>query len=234
MNHARLHSLQRLRIRKFLIILVFPALLGVTTTEQWDITEQQVEKIGNRFGQDAKTRIHTWLNLIQSYKNASEKDKLEVVNHFFNKMRFVSDNEQWGINDYWATPVEFLIASGGDCEDFSMAKYFTLKAMGVPVERMRLTYVRALTPNPVSQAHMILSYFPSKDAEPLVLDNLVNDIRPASQRQDLTPVYSFNGDGLWLAKQRGQGQRVGDSSRLGLWSGVVQRMKGLWGKLIDE
>lgn len=234
MSHARLPVSARRKTTRWLSILVFPVLLGATTAEQWDITPQQLDKIGSRFGPDAKTRINSWLTLIQSYKNAPEKDKLEAVNHYFNLMRFVSDNEQWGTNDYWATPVEFLIASGGDCEDFSMAKYFTLKAMGVPVERMRLTYVRAHTPNPVSQAHMVLSYFPSQEAEPLVLDNLVNDIRPASQRPDLTPVYSFNGDGLWLAKQRGQGQRVSDASRIGLWNGVVTRMKGLWDKLIDE
>ena len=232
--HHRRYLLPHWNIRKYLIFLLFPALIGATLPEQWEITDIQVEKIGNRYGQDAKTRVNGWLTLIQRYKNSPEKDKLEAVNIFFNQMRFVSDSELWGVEDYWATPVEFLIASGGDCEDFSMAKYFTLKAMGVPVDRMHLTYVRALTPNPVSQAHMVLSYFSSQDAEPLVLDNLVGDIKPASQRPDLTPVYSFNGDGLWLAKKRGQGQRVSDSSRLSLWSGVVQRMKGLWGQLIDE
>lgn len=234
MIRAGLGVLSRGKIKRYLIILIFPVLLGSSIPEQWDITAVQVEKIGHRYGPEAKARVTAWLNLIQNYKSSPEKDKLEAVNHFFNQMRFVSDSEIWGINDYWATPVEFLIASAGDCEDFSMAKYFTLQAMGVAVERMRLTYVRALTPNPVSQAHMVLSYFPNQEAEPLVLDNLINDIQPASQRQDLTPVYSFNGDGLWLAKQRGQGQRVSDSSRLSLWSGVVQRMKGLWGKLIDE
>ncbi len=234
MIRSRRHSLSRWSLRRYLLLLLFPALLGATIPEQWDITEIQVEKIGSRYGSDAKARVNAWLTLIQNYKNSPEKDKLEAVNHFFNQMRFVSDKELWGAEDYWATPVEFLIASGGDCEDFSMAKYFTLKAMGVAIERMHLTYVRALTPNPVSQAHMVLSYFITQEAEPLVLDNLTNDIKLASQRVDLIPVYSFNGDGLWLAKQRGQGQRVSDSSRLSLWSGVVQRMKGLWGQLIDE
>lgn len=234
MTCRRQPPLSRYNLRRYLLLLLFPILLGATVPEQWDITEAQIEKIGTRYGPEAKARVKAWLTLIQDYKNSPEKDKLEAVNHFFNQMRFVSDKELWGIEDYWATPAEFLIASGGDCEDFSMAKYFTLKAMGVTVERMHLTYVRALTPNPVSQAHMVLSYFTSQEAEPLVLDNLTSDIKPASQRTDLIPVYSFNGDGLWLAKQRGQGQRVSDSSRLSLWSGVVQRMKGLWGKLIDE
>lgn len=222
------------RSRQWLCLLLIPALLSTAFAEQWDITTPQLDKIGARFGDAAKTRIIGWKNLIQRYKSAPEKDKLEVVNRYFNQMRFMSDAQVWGTEDYWATPVEFLIAAAGDCEDFSMAKYFTLRAMGVPVERMRLTYVKANLPGVGVQAHMVLSYISSPEAESVVLDNLIDDIKPSSQRQDLTPVYSFNGDGLWLAKQRGQGQRVGDASRLSLWDGVAQRMKGLWSRLIDD
>ena len=103
-------------------------------------------------------------------------------------MRFVSDDQHWGRADYWATPVEFLATGAGDCEDFSLAKYFTLKALGVPLERMRLTYAKAVKLN---QAHMVVAYFATPDAEPLILDNLISDIKPASQRTDLVPVYSF-------------------------------------------
>ncbi|HET19999.1 MAG TPA: sulfate adenylyltransferase, partial [Chromatiales bacterium] len=67
----------------------------------------------------------------------------------------------------------------------------------------------------LNAAHMVLTYYPEPSAEPLVLDNLVPDIRLASRRQDLVPVYSFNGDGLWLAKERGLGRFVGKADRLG-------------------
>ena len=127
------------------------------------------------------------------------------------------------VDDYWATPVEFLATDGGDCEDFAIAKYFTLRALGVPTDRMRITYVKAITLN---QAHMVLAYYPSPGAEPLVLDNLIGEIKPASQRTDLVPVYSFNGDNLWVAREmRGQGQYVGSSSRIGLWRGLLERMR---------
>ncbi len=222
------------RLSRWLGFLLVPLLLGAGITDQWDITTQQLDKISARFGEPAKTKIVAWQELIQRYKSVPEKDKLERVNHYFNQMRFTSDMQVWGVDDYWATPVEFLIAGAGDCEDFSMAKYFTLKAMGVPVERMRLTYVKATQPGLTVRAHMVLSYFPDPEAEPWVLDNLIDEIKPSSQRQDLLPVYSFNGDGLWLAKQRGQGQRVGDASRLSLWSGVAQRMQNLLGRLIDD
>jgi len=137
-------------------------------------------------------------------------------------MRFVSDQKHWNRKDYWATPVEFLSTYGGDCEDFSIAKYFTLIELGVPDERLRITYVKAVLLN---QAHMVLAYYEEAESEPLILDNLDREIRSASWRDDLTPVYSFNGEGLWFAKERGQGRRVeGGSKRINLWRDMNVRM----------
>ena len=119
------------------------------------------------------------------------------------------------------TPIEMLSIGAGDCEDYSIAKYFTLKQLGVDEAKLRLTYVKAVE---IGQAHMVLTYFEHRRAVPLVLDNLITEIKPATQRPDLIPVYSFNGTGLWLAKARGEGQRVGDSSRLSLWEDLEKRM----------
>jgi len=183
----------------------------------------QIKAIDQRYGSAAADRVRAWEALMRQDGNLDIHGKLEAVNRFFNKLRFVSDQSHWGIEDYWATPVEFLATDGGDCEDFAIAKYFTLRALGVPTERMRITYVKAITLN---QAHMVLAYYPSPGAEPLVLDNLIGEIKPASQRTDLVPVYSFNGDNLWVAREmRGQGQYVGSSSRIGLWRGLLERMR---------
>ena len=148
-------------------------------------------------------------------------EKLQKVNIFFNKLEFVDDRIHWGKEDYWATPVEFLASGGGDCEDFALAKYFTLKAIGVEEQKLNMTYVKALRLN---QAHMVVTYYSTSGAVPLVLDNLVTDIEPATKRKDLLPVYSFNGSGLWLAKARSRGQMVGKSDRLKLWQELLQRM----------
>jgi predicted transglutaminase-like cysteine proteinase len=129
--------------------------------------------------------------------------------------------EVWGQEDYWATPVEFLIKGTGDCEDFAIAKYFTLKAMGLSDDKLKITYVKAIQYN---IHHMVLTYYSSPDAEPLVLDNIIDSINPASKRTDLFPIFNFNGSGLWLAKQRGQGAAAGSSSRLRLWQDLLKRM----------
>lgn len=189
------------------------------------VDDKTLRSIAAKHGQAAVQRINDWQTLIANNQHLAEAEKLRLVNRFFNRMDFVSDPMHWGQEDYWATPMEFLATNGGDCEDFSVAKYFTLEALGVPMERLYLTYVKALTPNPVNQAHMVLAYYKTPDAEPVILDNLVPDIRPASARRDLIPVYSFNGKGLWLAKQRGRGQLVGDAARLSRWTDLLQRMK---------
>lgn len=183
------------------------------------------EKILNRiqtvYGAEARQRAVDWDMLMLSLHGQPIREQLNAVNHFFNRVVFTSDENHWGARDYWATPVEFLGTNGGDCEDFALAKYFTLQRVGVPMERMRLTYVKALE---LGQAHMVLTYFETPGSEPLVLDNLTDEIMPASQRRDLEPVYSFNGDGLWLAKLRGLGERLGTSSRIGKWTALLQRM----------
>ena len=180
-----------------------------------------LRQVEQDYGLYARRRVVTWYQLIGDYQDALPDDKLKLVNNFFNQLAFVNDSELWGQEDYWATPLQMLSSNGGDCEDFSIAKYFTLREMGIPEERMRLTYVKALQ---LDQAHMVLTYFPSPDAEPLVLDNLVNEIQPSSERTDLLPVYSFNGNGLWLAKRKGTDERVGRSARLSRWREVIARI----------
>lgn len=197
-------------------------LLTVVIADGLGLSELLLKKVEQQYGGSARMRVESWDQLVRDNSQLSIEKKLEVVNRFFNQLAFTSDQEHWGLDDYWATPVEFLSTNGGDCEDFSIAKYFTLREMGVPVDAMRLTYVKAVKLN---QAHMILAYYSVPDAEPLVLDNLVNDIQLASMRRDLVPVYGFNGEGLWLAKERGMGQRVGGADRLQHWKDLTHRMR---------
>lgn len=186
------------------------------------LSQKVLDYVADKYGSRARNRLLDWETLIKTNKGKSEAAKLKMVNDFFNRVRFLSDKEHWKQDDYWATPVEFLATNGGDCEDFSIAKYFTLKEMGVPVNRMLLTYVTALELN---QAHMVLTYYATPDSEPLVLDNLKGKIKRASKRKDLKPIYSFNGDGLWLSKERGKGKRVGSSDRISLWTDLGRRME---------
>jgi predicted transglutaminase-like cysteine proteinase len=187
------------------------------------ISDALLQKIERDFDSDARQRVEAWQTLMLEGKDLPELEKLTAVNDFFNNnVMFVDDIVLWNQEDYWATPIEMLSLGAGDCEDYSIAKYFTLKQLGVNEDKLRITYVKAVKLN---QAHMVLTYFENRRAIPLVLDNLISEIQPANRRQDLIPVYSFNGTGLWLAKSRGEGQRVGDASRLSLWEDLTARMR---------
>jgi len=173
-----------------------------------------------RWGDAAFQRAQAWRALINEYRDARPAEQMKAVNDFFNQLLFTDDTVVWRKEDYWATPVEFLGEGAGDCEDFTIAKYYTLVEMGFPAKKLRLMYVKAVTLN---QHHMVLTYYKRRGAQPLVMDNIDPVIKPARKRKDLLPVYSFNADNLWLAKARGGGQLVGGSDRLSLWQDLRKR-----------
>ncbi|QIR15774.1 transglutaminase-like cysteine peptidase [Shewanella aestuarii] len=175
----------------------------------------------NRYGERAGLRAKAWFDIVNNSQSLPEKQQLENVNQFFNLFRFVSDKALWGESNYWATPMEFIGVNGGDCEDFSIAKYFTLLQLGIPEDKLRITMVKATTLN---QYHMVLAYYETPSSIPLVLDNLDKKIKPATQRVDLLPVYSFNGKQLWLNKEKGRGELAGSSSRLEKWNDLTHRL----------
>jgi predicted transglutaminase-like cysteine proteinase len=204
------------------IIIALMIAVPVITETLFRFDKEFLKKAEEKCGKEAPARFTAWEELINKDKSPSDRDKLEKVNHFYNsRIQFVSDIDLWGLQDYWATPIEFLCKKAGDCEDFAIAKFFTLKAMGVAEEKLNIAYVKAIQYN---IAHMVLTYYSEPGAEPLVLDNLIDAIEPASKRPDLMPVFSFNSAGLWTAKERGKGKLAGGSDRLKPWQGLLQKM----------
>lgn len=164
--------------------------------------------------------------LLDAASELDDTGKLLTVNAFYNRrIAFREDRESRGEIDHWATPLETLTLGAGDCEDFAIAKYYTLTALGVPSARLRLVYVQARLagPPPRWQPHMVLAHFAASGADASVLDNLVAEVQPVSRRIDLAPVYSFNGEGLWI----GMGsQTAGDPmQRLPRWRELVRRAR---------
>ncbi|MGQ7249458.1 transglutaminase-like cysteine peptidase [Halomonas sp. V046] len=178
-----------------------------------------------QFGSAGVSVINQWLTLVDRLRGAPLSTQLRDVNDFFNRhLRWLEDRTIWGQEDYWATPVEALGRGAGDCEDYSIGKYVTLKELGIPVERLRMIYVRArLGRSQITQAHMVLGYYATPGAEPLILDNIAAGISPASQRTDLDPLFSFNGSGLWAGGSTRS--RADPLARLSRWRSVLERMR---------
>ncbi|MCL1068944.1 transglutaminase-like cysteine peptidase [Shewanella olleyana] len=183
--------------------------------------QKTISALSNQYGDRAGKRAKAWFKIVNDAQKLDDIAKLEKVNGFFNLFKFVDDTVLWGESNYWASPMEFIGVNAGDCEDFSIAKYFTLLQVGIPEDKLRITMVKATS---VNQYHMVLAYYETPGSVPLVLDNLDPVIKPATQRADLLPVYSFNGKQLWLNKEKGRGVLAGSSSRLEKWNDLKLRL----------
>ena len=215
--------LGNLGLIKSIYFLAFSVSLAIASVE----IDRLLLLASQRYGDSGAASVMAWRDLLTHAVSQPDAAKLRSVNDFFNRRtRFGEDSAIWGKQEYWATPLEVLGRAQGDCEDFAIAKYVTLKLLGVPPEKLRLTYVKARIGGPQStivQAHMVLSYYPAPEDEPLVLDNLISDVRPASRRTDLTTIFGFNAEGLWVG---GAAPRVGSTSqRLSKWQSVIARMR---------
>ena len=169
-----------------------------------------------------ESRLKGVKDLFDDAAGKPEYKKVLLVNEYFNKkLRYVEDQLNWDQKDYWATPIESIVKAAGDCEDYAICKYFALAGLGIEVNKLRIVYVKALKSK---QAHMVMTYRASSGSNVLVLDNIINDIKPFSQRNDLEYVYAFNDDGLYVEEKKKE-KRLRDTSSLSLWMGLLDRMK---------
>lgn len=205
--------------------LLFMSLCLAAICAAWDWDELQRIAL-QRFGAAAVPTIKEWRVLMAEARDDAVNDKLSKINSFFNqRIRFVEDSLAWGQADYWATPLETMGRGQGDCEDFAIAKYYSLRELGIPDQELRLVYVKARIGGPSSslqQAHMVLVWYAKPESEPLVLDNLISEIRPANRRPDLSPIFSFNAEGIFVGNTRSSDSGM---NRLSRWRDVLDRAK---------
>jgi len=189
-----------------------------------------LKSITQRYGAPSEQKFRDWQKLTADMEKIADPDQqVKKVNEFWNRrLQFMEDKDAWGQSDYWATPMESLGHGKGDCEDFAIAKYFTLLAAGMDVSQLRLIYVKAKmggAASNITQAHMVLAFYSDPEAEPEILDNLLGDIRPASRRQDLTPVFSFNSQGIWGGASAGDSSGSTSTKRLSRWEELLARAR---------
>lgn len=187
------------------------------------ISKSKLNSISIKYGKDAKLRVEKWDAMLQTSKNKKILHKLKNVNDFFNKIKYKTDLRHWHKKDYWATPFEFMGTAAGDCEDYAIAKYFSLRKIGVPDSKLRITYVKyKRIHSKFEQAHMVLTYYHKANSTPIILDNINKKLKLATRRKDLKPIYSFNASGLWQAKNKGS-IRIGKNN-LRSWKNLMNRI----------
>jgi predicted transglutaminase-like cysteine proteinase len=136
--------------------------------------------------------LQDWQEELRRNQGRDVMSQLDAVNRYMNKVRFMPDLRNYRQNDYWASPVEFM-KNGGDCEDYAIAKYMSLRALGVADERMRIV---VLMDTAKRQGHAVLVV--ATDAGLMVLDNQLAQVTPAAQVAHYMPVFSMNQGGWWV------------------------------------
>ncbi|WP_337840990.1 transglutaminase-like cysteine peptidase [Rheinheimera sp.] len=199
------------------------SLLGNASYLSAVFAPELLNSIRDKYGNEALSRVNEWQALLEEGRNEADWIRVNKVNQFFNdQIAYRTDQQHWGKPDYWATPVETLGTAAGDCEDYAIAKYVSLRAMGVPDSKLRIMYVRAMS---VNEPHMVLLYLENENSIPLVLDNLIKKVQPATRRPDLKPVYGFNAEGLWLAKAQGLGRKIEGKTGGSNWQDLLSRIE---------
>jgi hypothetical protein len=72
---------------------------------------------------------------------------------------------------------------------------------------------------------MVLAYYATPTAEPLVLDSLLAEIKPASQRTELQPIFSFNSEAIWNGVAGNAARGYGGTVQLSRWQDLLQRAR---------
>lgn len=150
---------------------------------------------GNKLCESVTCTSKGWKEFIAELQGKDLKTQLSEVNRKFNRYPYILDIDNWGEEDYWETPYQFLKKSG-DCEGYAISKYFTLKALGVPIEDMRVVALQDMNLN---LGHAVLVVY--VDDQPLMLDNQIASVVPANSIKHYNPVFSINEAGWWLHRR---------------------------------
>ncbi|NVJ53881.1 MAG: transglutaminase-like cysteine peptidase [Campylobacteraceae bacterium] len=167
-------------------------------------------------------RLLKYLKLKDKIKDFPLEKKLNYVNSFYNKILPIDDSTKYSTDDYWATPKEFIIEGKGDCEDYAIAKYFTLQEVGISEDKLFLTVVKV---KGETDYHMVLSYLENKNSMPLILDNLSFRVLPFNKRTDLTAKYIFNEKEAYILKNKKIYKKVHlDWGKEDKWDNLLKRV----------
>lgn len=142
--------------------------------------------------------IKDWQKMLDNLKDKSLEEQLDTVNDWSNAHPYIIDQLNWGINDYWETPFEFMEVSG-DCEDYAISKYYSLRALGIPADRMRIIILQDLNLGGI--IHAVLGVY-DDDNNIIILDNQSKQIIPALKIYHYRPIYGVNEDYWWTYQPR--------------------------------
>jgi predicted transglutaminase-like cysteine proteinase len=146
----------------------------------------EVKRMADEKAKPPSAPVTRWRRMLVVAQAENDMEKLKTVNRFFNQWPYRLDREVYGTADHWATPEAFM-THGGDCEDFGIAKYFTLRHLGLSAAQLRLVVVRDRIRG---IGHAVLAVY--LDDTVYILDNLTDQVLPHTRYRHYRPQYSVN------------------------------------------
>lgn len=180
-----------------------PSLFGYAATKKPDVAifKKWAETLDKNRAEEAKPatqcggragcKYQDWLSFQEQAKGSAEKRQLEVVNTYVNKGTYILDPVNWGVPDYWASPGEWF-KKFGDCEDYAITKYVTLKRLGWKTDDMRIVVVKDMN---LRIPHAVLVVY--LDGQPFLLDNQIAVLFDPNRVRHYQPVYALNENAWW-------------------------------------
>ena len=139
-----------------------------------------------------RCHLRDWGRFIDSIRGLDARRQVAEVNRYMNQKRYVIDPVNYGVPDYWATPLQFL-TKNGDCEDYAIAKFFSLRALGFDNDMLRILVVDDLN---LQVAHAVLVVY--LDGVPSILDNQVPQVVRVDAIRHYRPIFSVNESYWWF------------------------------------
>jgi len=171
---------------------LFPQWLNVLSRHRDDLKTAIVDGQSCVSAKLDQCAMNEWLSFLDSLRSLSKAEQIKQVNLFANKKAYVLDIKNYGIEDYWATPKEFL-KNNGDCEDYAIFKYMSLKWLGYDTSKMRVVVVQDTN---LRIAHAVMAI--ERDDTIYILDNQISEVLPHTAIFHYVPVYSVNEEHWWM------------------------------------
>lgn len=169
---------------------------GISSFPKWTGMLSRFETERIKAEADCSTRnrscsLKKWLEAMESFENLPEREQVKRVNDYANHTPYVLDIVNWGMDDYWATPLQFF-AKNGDCEDYAIVKYKSLRQLGFPASKLRVVI---LNDQNLGILHAVLAVY--LDGDIYILDNQIKQMVSHKRIRHYQPIYSINEEKWW-------------------------------------
>lgn len=149
------------------------------------------------------------LSALESSRVLPLQGRVAAINIAVNRtISYVTDEQQYGLRDHWASATETLASGRGDCEDNAIVKMWMLRAIGIPPHDIQLLLVRDERRR-LDHAILVVQI----NGSSYVLDNVHDRLVPEMNAADYRALVSLGSADAWIHGYTSRPTRVSGIGR---------------------